>query len=214
VTAHGDGNTYRRSPLIRKFGWTALIGSAVYTGTEVASGVLHLSRADQLVLAVLTGGVTLLVQYLAEFEQRLFAFENHQRDSLNNLDATVQRGFAGVNEATELYEEIEKSALEHEALKQAIRRAGHFTDLTSPLVRRLANSEVERLTGTLQALVGNELFYDGEDREYLLALTRHARTSIMATSRANANGLEAGFLVDRLSLAIPGPAARRATPRS
>ena len=144
--------------------------------------------------------MTLIVQYLAEFEHKLSTFEGYQRQILNELDIAIQRGFAGVNEAAELREEIEKSALDTEVLKQAIRRAGRFTGLNGSLVRQLATSEVERVSGILQSLAGgHELFYEGEDREYLLALTRHARESIMATSWTATSGLETGFWLTDLA---------------
>jgi hypothetical protein len=194
VTADRNGEPTTTLPLVRKIGWTVLTGFIAFSGSALLDNVLHVSLADQMLLTVITGGVTLIVQYLSEFEQKITTFEGYQRHILSELDAAIQRGFAGVNEATELREEIEKSSLDSEALKQAIRRAGRFTSRTGPLVRQLANSEVERVSGTLQSLAGgHELFYEGEDREYLLALTRHARESIMATSWTATSGLEAGF---------------------
>jgi hypothetical protein len=175
------------TPFIGKMAWSILTGFVAFAGSALLDNVLRVSLADQLVLTFITGGVTLLVQYLAEFEQRL-----------RDVRDTVQRGFAGVSEATTLMDDIERSALRKESLKNVIRRAGHVTSTTRPLVRAVADSEIERLSETLQALAdGHEYFYDGEDRELLLALARNAQTSIIATSwateSANGAGFEAGF---------------------
>src|SRR5690242_8485255 len=114
--------------------WSILTGFVAFAGSALLDNVLRVSLADQLVLTFITGGVTLLVQYLAEFEQRL-----------RDVRDTVQRGFAGVSEATTLMDDIERSALRKESLKNVIRRAGHVTSTTRPLVRAVADSEIERL---------------------------------------------------------------------
>jgi hypothetical protein len=182
------------TPLLRKMAWTVLTGFIAFAGSALLDDVFHVSSADQILLTFITGGVTLIVQYLAEFEQKLRSFEVYERDVLTELGSTIRRSFAGVNEATDLHEEMERSTLNVDVLKQVIRRAGHFTNMTSPLVRRLADGEVERLAGTLQSLAGgHELFYDGEDREFLLGLTRRAQKSILATSWTTKDGPEADF---------------------
>jgi hypothetical protein len=194
VTRDHNADPRRGLPLVRKIGWTALAGFITFSGSQLLDHVLHVSLADQLLLSVVTGGVTLLVQYLAEFEERLSLSERYHRQFLADLDAAIRRGFAGVSEATALHQEIEQSVLEKNALKQLIARAGHFTAATSPLVRRLAISEMARLSSTLQSLGdGHELFYDGEDRELLLALARNAQRSIMATALVTKTGLDVTF---------------------
>ncbi len=203
MTAELDGDAPRSIPFARKIGWTVLTGFVAFAGSALLDNVLEVSLADQLVLTFITGGVTLLVQYLSDFEQRLRESERYQRQMLDELHNNVQRGFAGVSEATILMEDIERSALQKESLKNVIRRASHLTSTAKPLLRGLADSEIERLAGTLQSLAdGHEVFYDGEDREFLLALTRKAATSIMAmswaTATANGTGFEAGFWLSDL----------------
>lgn len=53
----------------------------------------------------------------------------------------------------------------------------------SPLLKRLARREIERVTWLVRQLpVGSEIAYDGEDREWLLGLTQEAERSIDAIS--------------------------------
>ena len=53
----------------------------------------------------------------------------------------------------------------------------------NPLLQRLARREVERVTLFVRQLpVGIEITYDGEDRDWMLGLTREAQTSIDAIS--------------------------------
>jgi hypothetical protein len=198
VTTNLGGNAPQTGPLVRKIGWTMLTGFVAFAGSTLLDNVLRVSLADQLVLTFITGGVTLVVQYLADFEERLRETQRYQRHLLDELRETVQRGFAGVSEATTLMEDIERSALSKEWLTITIRRSGNITASVTPLLRAIAESEIVRLSKTLQALGdGHELLYDGEDRELLLALTRHAKTSIVATTWAidgpGGPDFEAGF---------------------
>lgn len=198
-----DGAVPESSSLLQKIGWTVLTGFVAFSGSALFDQVLDISIADQLMLTFITGGVTLLVQYLADFEKQLRLAQRQNRDVLSHLDGVIGQGFASVNEATVFLDDIERSALTKDSVKRAVRAAGLFTGATGTLARAVADSEVERLSDTLQALAnGHELFYEGEDRELLLALTRKCTTSIMATSWATKSphgmGFEAGFWLNDL----------------
>jgi len=203
MTTQFDGALPENRPLLQKIGWTALTGFVAFSGSALFDTLLNISIAEQLVLTFVTGGVTLLVQYLADFEKQLRLTQRQHREILAHLNLTINQGFASVSEATSLMEDIERSALAKDSVKRAIRVAGLFTGSTGALARAVADSEVERLAETLQALAnGHELFYEGEDRELLLALTRKSTTSIMATSWATMSphgmGFEAGFWLNDL----------------
>ncbi|GAA3397590.1 hypothetical protein [Cryptosporangium minutisporangium] len=198
-----DADTPRTLTFARRLGWSALSGFVAFAGSALLDDALKVSIADQLVLTVLAGGVTLLVQYLAEFERRLSQSAAYQRAILTELHSAIAEGFAGVSDATALVEHLERSAIPKEPLRQAIWRTGLITTSTKPLVRAIACSELERVSDVLQSLAdGHEVFYEGEDRELLLALTRRATKSILATSWATVSthglGFEAGFWMNDL----------------
>jgi len=184
--------------LLRKIGWTLLAGFLSFSITGLFDKVLDVNLADQLIVTIVIGGVALMVQYLADVERRLNAAEHSQQAAVEDLRRLLQRGFESVDEATELMSEIEQSAVRHDLLKQVIRRSARITPAVLPLVQFLADSETKRLAETLQSLSeGHEVFYDGEDREFMLALTRGAKRSLLAmswaTSTATAVEFEAGF---------------------
>jgi hypothetical protein len=198
-----DGAAPESRTLLRKIGWTALTGFLAFSGSALFDQLLRISIAEQLMLTFITGGVTLLVQYLADFEKQLRAAQDQHHEIWARLDRSIDQGFAAVNEATTLMDDIERSSLSRDAVKRAIQAAGMFTASNGSLARAVAESEVERLSETLQGLAnGHELFYEGEDRELLLALTRKCNVSIMATSWATMSphgvGFEAGFWLNDL----------------
>lgn len=184
--------------LLRKVTWTITAGFISFAISGLFGKMLDVSLADQLIVTIVVGGVTLLVQYLADVERRLDESDQLQRESLEELRGIIRAGFEGVNEATELMAEIDQSAVRRDLLKQVIRCSAHLTPAAPRLVQTLAASETRRLADTLQSLSdGHEVFYDGEDREFLLALTRGTSVSLLATSWATINadnvGFEAGF---------------------
>jgi uncharacterized protein DUF6879 len=184
--------------LLRKVAWTLLAGFLSFSVTGLLDNVLNVSIADQLIVTIMIGGVALMVQYLAEVERRLNEAERSQQAAAEDLRLLLQRGFESVDEATELMSKIDQSAIRRDLLKQVIRRSAHITPSVLPLVQFLADSETKRLSETLQSLSeGHEVFYDGEDREFMLALTRGIKRSLLATSWATSTAaaveFEAGF---------------------
>jgi hypothetical protein len=184
--------------LRRKIGWTLLTGFVGFSGSELLDNWLGVSLADRLIITFVIGGVTLLVQYLADVEHRFDESDRLHRATIDDLRALIRNGFESVDEATELMTEIEQSAVRHDVLKQVIRSSAHITPAAPPLVQALAISETRRLAETLQSLSdGHEVFYDGEDREFILALTQGTTKSLYATSWLTTNaedvGFEAGF---------------------
>jgi hypothetical protein len=200
-----DPNANLRSSLslLKKILWTGLGGLLAFSLSALVDDRLEVTIGDQLLLTAVAGGVTLLVQFLIDFERRLSGSETYQRESLEEMRDFVRGEFSTVNEATALMAEIKGSAIPEDSLTQTIRLAARFSKSVKPLLRDLADHEVVRLSENLKALSsGHELFYDGEDRELLLGLTRKARRSIAATSWATDSihgaGFEGGFWLNDL----------------
>jgi hypothetical protein len=161
--------------------------------------------ADQLILAALVGGVTFIAQFMADFETRLRAVENHAASQLERMEARqdaaaeqtredIDAAFTRISEATRFYNLVERSALPTDSITQLVERSGQINRSSPELLRNLAHHEIRRLAGLLKSLsVGHEVFYDGEDREWLLGLTNEAGTSISATSLATVDAGGKGF---------------------
>jgi hypothetical protein len=198
-----SNDSAKDSPLIKKIGWTALAGFVTFAGAALLEDLLDVTRADQLILTAVISAMTLLAQYLSDFESRLAESEALTRQTLREIHGAMRNGFSGVSEATALMDEIERSALPRETLKQTMRHAGRISASAPRLIRELADSEVQRTSELMAALAdGHEFFYDGEDREILLGLTRRVKKSLKATSWATVSahgvGFEAGFWLNDL----------------
>ncbi|GAA5195302.1 hypothetical protein GCM10023322_61740 [Rugosimonospora acidiphila] len=168
--------------------------------TLVTSGVAYLitalvqaSQIWPVVLATFIGGVAVVVQFLVDFDARLQTVELSQESRLHALhdvqqghtvemERLVRNGFLKINEATELFGLVETSALRTDVVTQFVRNATRI-DPEPSLLFDFAQAEIYRMSKFLKELsTGEHVSYDGEDRDWLLGLARHARTSIDATS--------------------------------
>jgi hypothetical protein len=205
MTAQPATATFRSPPMLRKVFITSLTGFFTFTVSAMLDGPLEVPLADQLILAALVGGVTFIAQFMADFETRLRAVENHAASQLERMEARqdaaaeqtredIDAAFTRISEATRFYNLVERSALPTDSITQLVERSGQINRSSPELMRNLAHHEIRRLAGLLKSLsVGHEVFYDGEDREWLLGLTNEAGTSISATSLATVDAGGKGF---------------------
>ena len=203
-------------PMIRKIVFTVILGLTTFAGSNLLDGEMNVSTTDQLLLTSIVGGVTLLTQFLIDFDNRLHdvqieaarRLDRLDRESARRLDALDERqrlndtaaqrnmdiAFERISKATRFFTLIEKSALATDALTQLVNHSGRINGSNPQLVRDLAHYQIERLSDLMKKLsTGDEVFYDGEDREWLLGLATHVSSSIMATSLATVDAGGKGF---------------------
>ncbi|MDR7273840.1 hypothetical protein [Catenuloplanes atrovinosus] len=168
-----------RSRVVRRVAVTLAIGALTYLVTDYFEQPTILAIA----LSILLGSVTLISQFLIEFEQRLAAVEELERDRSQRMEELVREAFSKINEATELFGLVEASALQTDLVTQLVRHSTQITPASPPLVYDFVQSEISRMSDFLKELAeGGSVTYYGEDRDWLLGLTRHARVSIDAVS--------------------------------
>jgi hypothetical protein len=141
-----------------------------------------------LLLSVVIGGVILLAQFLVDFEKRLQAVDGSLARHGAAMTAVVERRFAEIANVVELFNLVETSAIRTDVITQFLRNAVEI-DETSPLLYDLAHAEIARMSRFLAELGHGTATYFGEDRDWLLTLTRCVRSSIDATSMP---GVDAG----------------------
>jgi hypothetical protein len=97
-------------------------------------------------------------------------------------------------QSSHLRSSVEASALGTELLTEFLDAAAGVDASVSPLLRRLARRETERLARFMRQLpIGSQIAYDGEDREWLLGLTEAAGHSIDAISLSTVTAGLSGF---------------------
>jgi hypothetical protein len=171
--------------LLRKILVTLLIGAVAYLATSLlTSGLSGGARTALAIgLPVVVGGVALLIQFLVDLDRRLDMVASRFEADARDTRETVRRELHAINDATELFGLVEASALGLDSVTSLVRNATHIDPGTPGLISAFAESEVRRVTELLKVLGdGGDLTYDGEDRDWLLGLTKVARASLDATS--------------------------------
>jgi hypothetical protein len=189
------------------------VAAALLTGgvTYLITNLINLGQIWTLTLSAFIGGVVLVVQFLAKFEDRLMAVEEEQTQRLKAMEEShaahaqeirelVQDGFSKVNRAGELFGLFEASAIRPDPVIELVQHSASLAALTADvpsLVSQAAEAEILRTSRFLKELSGGTTSYDGEDRDWLLTLARHATVSIDATSLntvdARGNGIDSSF---------------------
>lgn len=167
------------SPLVRKILLTLAGGVVAY----LISDLISMDVAFQVATSIFVGGVIFVAAYLVDVDQRLVNLETTQHQVASSTEQLVQQGFTKINEATELFGLVEASALRSDVMTQLVRNSTQIDSKVPSLVFSFAQAEIGRLSELLRELSnGSDVVYEGEDRDWMLGLTRNAVSSIDAIS--------------------------------
>jgi len=182
----------------------------------VAFGISELLPDDQqpemiwnIGASLFVAGVVFIAQYLVEMERRLEAlirsFDDHQARMLRQFsrhatetERRMREGFSKIHLAEELFGLREASQLQPEEITQIAKLVRNRTKITSDaprLIQDFAQAEITRMAEYLKQMGDrSDLTYEGEDRDWLLGLTRVARHEIQATSLSTVDAGGRGFI--------------------
>lgn len=176
--------------IIVKIGFPLLIGLITLTGARAGG----MSGGNSLVLtAVITFAIALIL-FIVDTEVRI-----------SGVNERMAEGFAKIGKSAEVSAMMERSVLGGALLTDFLETAGQADGRVNPLLQRLARREIERVTSFVRQLpVGTEIGYEGEDRDWLLGLTREAEHSIdaisLSTVDAGVRGLDGGLWTSDLGI--------------
>ncbi len=184
------GLTERSSGVVRKVLTTLAVSGAAFLITNTLEQPLIWT----VTLSVFIGGVTLVVQFLAEFDRRLQTVEFGQTRHFSTVEELITNRFSSISEATELFGRVETSALRTDLVKQLVRHSTSLDRSAHQLIHHFAHSEISRVSDFMKGLSERgEITYEGEDRDWLLSLTRNAHATIDATSFTRVDASAVGF---------------------
>ena len=164
---------------------TALLTVATGGTTFMVTNGLNQPQAICIMLSILIGGVVLIVRFLVDFEKRLTTVERVQRDSTADMKKMVGDAFNEISEATALFGLIEASALQTDLVTQLVRNSTQISPNSPPIIYQFVQAKIKETSDFLKQLAeGGTVTYYGEDRDWLLGLTRHATESVDAISLA------------------------------
>jgi hypothetical protein len=169
--------------LIRKVALALLFGAAAYVIATVTTTFTALHQLQAATLSIMFAGLVLVIQVVLEFEGRLSIVALTQQEHSEHMESMVKAGFSKINEATELFSLMEASAVRSDVVIQLVRNSTQLDPASPTLISRFAQAEIGRVSEFLKELSdGGAVTYDGEDRDWILALANSVETSIDATS--------------------------------
>jgi hypothetical protein len=147
----------------------------------------------------------LVLTAVVTFGSALILFMVDTEIRISAVDERVAEGFAEIGRSAELSSMMERSILDTALLTDFLDTASQTDARVNPLLQRLARREIERVTSFVRQLpVGSGIAYDGEDRDWLLGLTREAERSIdaisLSTVDAGVRGLDGGLWTSDLGI--------------
>jgi hypothetical protein len=152
--------------------------------------------------SVFISGVAFVIQFLIDVENRIDVVESTLQNVERRYDAhnretrkMITDEFTKINAATELFGAVEASALKTDAVTQLVKNSTAVKRDIPPLIFDFAQAEISRLSRYLKVLAdAGDVVYEGEDRDWLLGLTRVASTSVDATSLTTVDAGGRGFV--------------------
>lgn len=165
----------QRSNILRKVLVTGITGALGFGLTEL---ILPNGPWSWLT-SVFLGSVVFMTQFLMDVERRLDSMEQTQREESSQIHSYFTR----ISDVSKLSREIEGSGLPQEVIHRLIGGTARITPQVPRLVLELAEEEVTNVAKTLEDLShGGDVSYEGEDRDWIITLTRLAKNSIDAVS--------------------------------
>ncbi|GAB2603959.1 hypothetical protein Aab01nite_47580 [Paractinoplanes abujensis] len=165
---------------------TAVLTVATGGTTFLVTNGLDQPQATCIILSILIGGIVLITRFLIAFEKRLAEVEKLGAAGMADMKRLVGDAFFKISEATDLFGSVEASALQTDVVTQLVRNSTLISPDSPPIVHRFVEAKIKETSDFLKQLSdGSTVTYYGEDRDWLLGLTRHATASIDAISLAS-----------------------------
>lgn len=168
----------RIPPVLLKTLVTALIGAVSYALTNATNQ----PELWKITLSSFLGGAALIIQYMVDFERRLGSVETSLTRHNGEMRELVARGFARINEVTELFGLVDRSALAPDGVTRLVRSATQVGSSAPAIMQAFAREEITHLTELMENLNQKLVDYEGEDHDWIVALTNCATMTIDATS--------------------------------
>ncbi|MET9484809.1 DUF6879 family protein [Streptomyces sp. NPDC006638] len=165
-------------PFLLKSLITAFIGGTAYLLTNITDQ----PEVWKLTASIFLGGASLIIQYMIDFERRLGGVEDTLTEHNAEMTRLVARGFARINEVTELFGLVDRSALPPDGVTRLVRSATEVGSSAPAIMQAFAREEISRLTTLMENLNQKLVDYEGEDHDWIVSLTHCAAQTIDATS--------------------------------
>jgi predicted signal transduction protein with EAL and GGDEF domain len=168
-----------------------LIGGATYAFTVT----MDQPAVWKLTASICLAGAALVVQYMVDFERRLSSAIDARNEEFRAL---LSLAFEQSASATKLFGQGEElTARPAERVAQVLRSTAEVDSGGAEVLEGFLRKEVSNLAGLLKGLSQDKVTYEGEDHDWIVALTKSATRTIDAISPLEDREFWAGELGQR-----------------
>ncbi|OAR25183.1 hypothetical protein A8W25_05890 [Streptomyces sp. ERV7] len=171
-------STPRRPPILLRPLVAVLVAGACY----LLTGLTEQPPVWKLTVSVLAGGAALIIQFMNDLADRIASLEETLATENSEMKELVADGFARVNEDTELFSMVDRSALSREEVTRLVRSATTLGTAAPSIMEPFVRAELLRLTSLMEHLNLEVVHREGEDHDWITTLTECAALTIDATS--------------------------------
>ncbi|MGW6521504.1 hypothetical protein [Streptomyces sp. NPDC054962] len=166
----------RVAPLVLRTLITVVVCMVAYGIADLID--LSQDALEKVGVSIGIGGLTLIVQYMVDFERRLASMETDQRTRTREL----HDHFHQLSEAAGLLSELDQAGMSTSDAKRLINSASLVGQQGPEIVKAFARAEIESLASVVTDLTGMTAHWQRDNNEWLIRLTECARRTIDATS--------------------------------
>jgi hypothetical protein len=131
-----------RSSEHSRVGHRALLAVGLSGATFLVTSALDQPLHVRISLSLLVGGLALILRFLVDFENRLAALEQLEKEGMTEMKQMVGGAFSEISEATELFGLIEASALQTDLVTQLVRNSTQITPTSPPIVYHFVQAKI------------------------------------------------------------------------
>ncbi|HET6213567.1 MAG TPA: hypothetical protein VFE14_11955 [Micromonosporaceae bacterium] len=148
--------------------------------------------------SLFVAGIVFISQFLFEVAHRLDTMALSLGEHVKHTRRQMEEGFSRIHLASELFALREAAQLKAEEMAQLtklVRNSSKITSEATEIVQEFAQAEITRLADYLKRLGdASDLTYEGEDRDWLLGLTKVIKHSLRATSLSTVDAGGTSFI--------------------
>lgn len=163
---------------------TVVVGGLAY----LISRIYDPSEGRGITIAVVVGATTLIIQYVIDLDQRVDVLSGDLEKNRRAMEELVESSFSRINQATELFSQVETSVLRTDELSELVRSVTGVASVAPEIVREFAQEEIGRLAAALDGMSRGMVDRDGEDHDWIVALTHSTRNTVDAISTSMDHG--------------------------
>ncbi|MFF3466889.1 hypothetical protein ACWCQN_34145 [Streptomyces sp. NPDC001984] len=156
----------RSQSVLLKVGITGVLG----IGSYVITNFFETSEVAKITLSLLIGAAALMVQFMMDFEKGTKVLVARLEEHASAVETRVKDGFVRFGDIFEFLGRLEDDTRRFAEVERLVRNVAALEPGHEGILKEFVEAELTRVADLMGHLGGSHVDYEGEDRDWLLAL--------------------------------------------